>query len=65
MLIFLVTFITINIHLLRWISKIEINTTPYSTEYVRTTVRGILGKFESNTVLENKRQYLQKSNSKF
>lgn len=70
-LLFALWFILINVLLWKW-AKSMLSYEPgtergfdYNTMYVKGTVRGILGKFESNLSLEEKRKYLKKKNTKF
>lgn len=37
----------------------------YSTAYVRGTIRGYIGKLETNSMLEKRRKILKNRNSKF
>lgn len=72
LLFFAIFFVLINIGLWKWAKTIWLenpagnisNELCYIT-YVKGSVRGIIGKFESDASLEEKRLALKKKNSKF
>lgn len=43
----------------------EENSSGYFLEHIKGTARGSMGKFESNSMLELKREKLKKKNAKF
>lgn len=65
LIIFLVLFIVINIFLMKWARLQLEGQNIYSTYFVRKDVRGILGKIEAPSSLEEKRVKLKKENSRF
>ena len=46
-------------------NNMPVNHTSYTTSFVKGSARGIIGMFESNSMLEIKRTELKKTNSKF
>lgn len=73
LIFFAVLFVIVNIVLWKWAESMLVNGSNniianescYITSYVKGTVRGIIGKIESNASLEEKRLFLKKKNIKF
>lgn len=66
LLLFAVSFAFCNFVLWLW-ARTQLSSYYYGniTAYIRGTVRGYLGRFDSNVSLEKKRACLNKKNSKF